>query len=438
MEKTVSKVLVTIALTAAMSLAACSEGEGGKNEHQDESDAASMAPMAEPAVVEYVQDETSDGESTNQLSRIESASIVDPGSYKDGVAWVTTEDARLLIDDSGMILLNMEDLPYSLISSYHQGAALGYGTKWTYDYLGADPVRAIVDRKGETVWSAEEDGQTKAEEVYGADNVLGVSVLPCLEEQWNGFLVVAFDVDTFDFTGTTYGVVDAKGTWVVEPPMIEEAAQRGESERVYYAGNLLRIGEYAVVLYRTGEVLECTRIDEMWGGVEYGGIDINELEEREKYLACRDMMYSGSGVFKNSKGEIVLDLGEFPLADGGLTGRDGDIAENAFAESDYCLVTLENSQGGRYITVVDASGKQMFDPIREGDHGPLSGNAFFYDPGTSKEEKLSEDAGFFVDVNGNPVGELKGSESKPFSEGRAWILSQGEWRCIDERGAIVF
>lgn len=366
---------------------------------------------------------------------IDGANIAEPFAFEDEVAWVDTYDSKVLINKNGEIILDTTDLPSSNVSNFWNGSALCVPPGGN-DFL--------FDKEGNVLWSSDEEIAAKINEVYGDGVVEDTYVNGPRLDEWRGFLVVEFDVNSFDYTGTLYGVVNAQGEWVVEPPSIAEAIEDAENgidpgshggtqDGAYFEDYYLRISRVCVVLYRTGEILECTGLwDGPGTGLFYGDRNINDIEFEEVALAHSNRKYDGYGKFIDASGEVVLDISAMPLSDEGFGGNTGRIGfEEGFACSEYCIVHLENSGGGAFFTVIDRDGTQMFEPRKSGELGTLGENAFFY-------KSSSEDEGYFLSVDGNQLGTATGDEALPFSEGRAWIRSGEVWYCIDDQGEIVF
>lgn len=366
--------------------------------------------------------------STPQKEMIDASAIEEVSDFSDGCAWVETADDRILVNSEGEILLQQGDTEYGSISEYSNGAALAYDNHG--DFV------AMIDKEGNPLWTLETDGWNKAYELYGSEDVTNVTVGGFDYGKWSGYLRVNFIIDTFDFTGGLTGAIDVAGNWVVEPLSIDEAKNWDMDSDPAGSRYWLPLSERGVFLYRTGELLERTpEADTLMSGHTYGGFSTTKLQDREEYFACGNMLYTGHGQFENVEGEVVLDISSMPLAKY-LTDPDGMISWDAFAYGDYCLVMLSNEQAATYLTVIDKSGTQMFDPIRSGEHSELTSVAFFYKPDPTGKNPV-EEAGYYIDVNGNMLGDVRGEEGTPFYENRAWLKVDDEWRCIDETGAIV-
>lgn len=374
--------------------------------------------------------------------RIDFHSIEKARNFNDGVAWVLHENgSRTLIELDGTILYEPDEY-YESASRYCEGVSL----VWT---KGTDTAR-LIDKTGQVVWSVEEDGLAKAEELYGADAVNGVDIQSPFQykagkswsdELWQGYTIVEFDIDSFEYTGILAGLLGPDGTWVIEPPTIEDAAahagKRDEDLGTHGYGDSGEYGRYTVsldrqglLIYRTGEVLPYTGYDHGgFNGLSFGGMWRDDIDSAEEWEAHQNCKYMGDGRFEDKDGNVVLELGDdYPLYSGGLL--DGPIQEDSFVDSKYCLVYLENEGGGKYFTVIDMQGNRMFDPMRAGEEGLLRGGAFFH-------RGEDEETGCYYTVEGDRLGDVRGETGAPFYEGRAWIKVDDNWRCIDEGGNIV-
>lgn len=384
-------------------------------------------------------DESTD-EGTSEA--IDFQSIKDVGNYNEGVAWVTLDGGKLVLIDLDGKLLFEPDEYYGSATPYCEGVSL------VWDSV-ADAAR-LLDKRGEVVWSTERDGLAKAEELYGPDAVNGVNVQMPLEyyageswsdEVWRGYTIVEFDIDSFEYTGVLAGLLGPDGTWVIEPPTLEEASAHaddrhadlgthGYGDNGSYERYSVSLDRQGLLIYRTGEVLPYTGYDKNgFKGLSYGGMWRDEIDFTEEMIAHQNRRYVGAGRFEDADGNVVLELGDdFPLYTGGFL--DGPVQEDSFVDSEYCLIYLENSGGGKYFTVIDGQGRQMFDPMRAGKEGLLRGGAFFH-------RAEGEETGCYYTVEGNPLGEVRGETGTPFYEGRAWLKVDDNWRCIDEKGDVV-
>lgn len=386
---------------------------------------------------------TGDGGDEGTSRRIDFRSIEKTTNFRDGVAWVLREGgSRTLIDLDGTILYEPDEY-YREVSPYCEGVSLVWEDR-------PDTAR-LIDKTGRVVWSVEEDGHAKAEELYGADAVNGVEVQNPFQyhaqeswrdELWHGYTIVEFDIDSFEYTGVLAGLLGPDGTWAIEPPTIEDAAahsgDRDEDLGTHGYGDSGEYGRYSVslnrqglLIYRTGEVLPYTGYDHGgFNGRSYGGMWRDDIDSAEEWAAHRNCKYVGAGRFEDKDGNVVMELGdEFPLYIGGFF--DGPVQEDSFVDGEYCLVYLENEGGGKYFTVIDMQGNRMFDPMRAGKEGLLRGGLFFH-------MGEDEETDCYYTVEGDPLGDVREKDGTPFYEGRAWINVEDNWRCIDESGNIVF
>lgn len=380
-------------------------------------------------------------EGESQESKVFAEEILEVSDFHDNVSWVGVSDTSLLVDNKGSVLYDINDTPYCKASHYCNGGAAAYVNTGAYNYLNPTTAVAILDKSGNEVWTVEGDGIEKGELVYGVDALESVKVVDVSDANWNGYLLVRFEVDTFDYTGVLHGVVDATGKWVVEPPTIEEALRGVEdgidpgnhsnNDTAGYDDYFICVNRQFILLYRTGEVLPCTGLWKGPGsGLYYGDKNVNDIDCEEAAYAHHDRKYDGYGKFLDSAGSIALDISNLPLTKD-FGGDYGDVGyEEGFAFSEYCLVRLENSTGGVYLTVIDRNGNQMFEPVKNATTGVLGEKAFFYKPDDKGD-------GWFLKVDGTRLGEITGSEATRFSEEKAWIKTDDGWHCINSEGSIL-
>ena len=202
-------------------------------------------------------------EAEEKSTNIIDCSLIDEVTdFSDGVAWVTDSkngiEDKYLIDKNGVIQLALDKSTYVDISHYVNGKALAYASNGAYNYTNPTRVVAIVDKKGNTTWSLEVDAKKKAEALYGEDVVENVFALGLSDDKWGGYLIIGFDVDTFKYTGTLYGVIDANGNWIIEPPVLENAPEQitnKQYDNVDYGDYYLSIPNQAVLIYQDARVI---------------------------------------------------------------------------------------------------------------------------------------------------------------------------------------
>lgn len=379
-------------------------------------------------------------EAEEKSTNIIDCSLIDEVTdFSDGVAWVTDSkngiEDKYLIDKNGVIQLALDKSTYVDISHYVNGKALAYASNGAYNYTNPTRVVAIVDKKGNTTWSLEVDAKKKAEALYGEDAVENVFALGLSDDKWGGYLIIGFDVDTFEYTGTLYGVIDANGNWIIEPPVLENAPEQitnKQYDNVDYGDYYLSIPNQAVLIYQDARVIPLPAEDTTKNSKERKN-ETSKIEQILQEVNAADhheRLYQGYGEFTDGSGKVVLDINSMPL----YAPKDAYAAvdlESAFAYSEYCIVYLGNKGGGKYFTVIDVNGKQMFEPKKAGTLGVLGETAFYYQPDKDAD-------GYYLTVNGGKLGSVTGLNGTRFCENRAWIKVDGVWRCIDESGEFAF
>lgn len=384
--------------------------------------------------------------------------ITVPERFSDGVAWVDISDrGKVLIDDQGVIQFCLEELEgkgcFVNATRYVNGAAVAYERLDSEMGGRGNGIfsSTLIDKQGEVIWAVKEDGIEKARQVYGEEAVDRVGIVNIDADLWRGYLAVAFHVDSFSYTGTLFGVIDAQGEWCVEPPTIDEVLARQEdginpgiddgddgwwstdpellllpySDSYMYNEAYLKILNDCIFLYRTGESIPCTH--NAWSNYEYGGMSQRDIEDREFTLAHRNRR-SSSSRFLDSEGNEVFSLKDV-LPDSASSWRVDYFT--AFAESDYAFVLLENDGGGKYLTAIDTEGNIMFEPLKAGEHGTLSEDLFYYcEPG-------AETGRYYSVETGQPIFDVEVQNGLPFYEGKAWAEIDDVWHLIDTSGDVL-
>lgn len=194
-----------------------------------------------------------------------------------------------------------------------------------------------------------------------------------------------------------------------------------------------------LINYRTGEVLDVTDKGKAVNPYyfKFGGKEAGDIDLWEEYTAAHDgvrykgrmLGEGGASGFLDANENKVLDIRSlFPRAS---TLDSNTVVGNIEFNDGYCLLTLSNSGGGKYLTAIDLNGNQLFEPIKYKEHGALLEGAFFY--------KGNEDGtGYYLTANGEMLGDISADEGMNFHNGRAWILNDGVYSCIDTNGRIVF
>lgn len=426
----ISGVVVAVCLTTSPMILGCSRS----------SDGGSAEPMLVTGSLDSSEINQQKGDSIAQ-DIIDRKSIYETSRFSEGVAWVNVRSGGwTLINKEGEIQFLLNDLPekYGFIGASHyvNDACIAFGG--TGSYFNSQAPAGLLDKNGEIIWALRREGEKKAAEVYGADAVEDVAIMDISSDLWHGYLIVCFHVDAYEYTGTLYGVIDAEGNWVVEPPTIDEAlagaeagidpGSHGWESYDPYTETFLRVNRQCLILYRTGEILPCTGFSDD-GVIEYGGLNIKEIEDQEYLLSHHNLEYDINGRFVDGDGNPAFNLNETLPASTDSFELD---QYDAFKNSEYELVHLENEGGGEYFTVINTQGKPMFEPKHSGEERPISENLFFH---IDEDTKL----GYYIDaVTGERLGSLEFEEGCQFHDGLAWVLNNDEWNLLDAKGDLVF
>jgi len=275
-------------------------------------------------------------------------------NFSDGVAWVRTGTVWNLIDKTGRILLVPKGVSRPA-SNFSHGVAL-------VNLVGRPS--ELIDKTGKVI-SSPESGD------YGVID----RFIPEI-----GMIVVRRQINTFERTETQVGLINNTGNWVV--PL-----QGGRSFGQYLGEGLIRTSRMVNnsgvnELYNvfTGEVFEAkdgtwtstTRFENGYG-VFYSGNSISSTDTkgnikeiitgvnhihylhdyREGLFFLRDNMNQLQG-FYDINGNSVIDLSKYTIAlrsGWSISFNDG-----------YCVLALENDQKSPFYTVIDKTGKFMFEP----------------------------------------------------------------------------
>ena len=341
--------------------------------------------------------------------------------FSDGYCLV---DAFKENENKGFYILSetgdMTQVSGPKISNFCKGTALSYIGTENEDYANA-----IINAKGEVVWSIEENGDEAVNKFFSGTDVTEISSFFCVADkdvEYKGYFPVEFEVDSFDYTGTYIGILNSDGEWVVEPTTPSHGYAWTLQEYGIVTNTYIFDYMSGAAKYYSGDTDEDSTAD------EEREIYMNELQREWYFLQHDNFIFSESNDievdfernqegFYDKDGNFVIDLSGYLLR------------ENPEFVDGYAILEIENEQGGKYLTVIDSSGTQMFEPIKDTGHGELSEGIFFMENGEN---------GYFMNVKGEKVGEITGKKAMPFQEKKAWIETNEGWNCIDSEGKIVF
>lgn len=362
-----------------------------------------------------------DKANSQSKEKINPEDISSAQDYSDGFAKVrTTNGQYVYIDIDGNIMFDPSEKGFgsgSSITNYCNGGALA---------IKEDNKKlCLINTEGDILFDPDVEGQEKGQEVYG-DAFESVEIEDIETDENHGYYAVCFKFDSFEMTGDSYGVLNSNAEWVVEPL----PASDGLDESIDTSSYFLRICNRAEVLYRNGEVLECTEKGTAYYSTQYfNGMDWNDLVKQEDALAHHGIIPRSAPPYSDVDGNVVFDISSNEELE---SIRHIAIYGDPFKHSEYVLVTLTNNGGGSYITIYDIDGNMMFSPIESTTRKEsFTDVAFFYRPS-------NEELGHYIDINGEQLGDLEFTDGHDFYCNRAWVEYEESWHCINEKGKIVF
>ncbi len=313
--------------------------------------------------------------------------------------------------------------------------------------------KRVINKNGETIWSAEEQGNAYATEQWGADHIKNISVInnghnnvtmgyafDYIEEDFWGYPQVSFEVETFDYTGTYTGVLDEKGDWYLEPTELKGSFWDGE-DGVYRASryyenpyslngregfyNLLEnqfIWEVDISSDEYEDTLAKWRRDAYIE--KHNGLFFESLGGGSNYLFIETGIWDPG--FYDMSGKQIIDLTRYPSV---------SYSPIATFYDGYCIIEIYNEQKSPYYTVLDTSGKEMFAPRKRDDEvaEKVSEGLFW--------EHTSEKGTVYYKPTGEQAFQLpfKIKKGTDFSEGRALLEAEdGVIYVIDLSGKLLF
>lgn len=291
--------------------------------------------------------------------------------FSDGAAWVKIDNSWAAIDKKGKVLFKLEAgaVPDS---DFHNGVATVKRKDGTLEMINKNGIVVTSPKKGQY------------DKILSFDNDLGM-------------VIVYKKIDTWQTSEEQYGIINNKGQWQVE------LSKDNPFGYCRYMGN----GIYASI---PGDgfgdahyfnVITKQRYDTHIGdiGFQTSTFDNNYCIFGEKYsVYSMDSDFSTNEILKNTSGMTCkigpLKDGLFYISDGLLSAEDrngfynikGDQVidmssyrlagdwnyYNALAFSEgYCALKLLNKGSTTYYTVIDKTGKIMFEPVKDPGYGPL-------------------------------------------------------------------
>lgn len=312
--------------------------------------------------------------------------ITDASDFKNGYAWVRlskydnsgewVSSQRCAIDTSGNVVYAMPE-----VFTWTEHRADFTATPFVNEVAIVNN-EALVSTDGRVIWSVDGDGWSEAEERFGEGNV--ENVIMSDGGYFRGYAFVYFEVETFEETAIYSGVLDSNGDWYVEPTKdFRDAKDRGDglytvtiqNDAGYYSLN----ASYNVAINKISR-----ETDEVLGWCEE-----NALAEHNGLLFDEDR-----NGFYDASGKIVIDLSEYKLwGDDTPTFYDG-----------YCVIDIQNKQGSVYFTVIDTSGKRMFEPQKHVSHDYRVGDGLL---------RTRDDQGniYYLNMAGETVLQAPGKDS---------------------------
>ena len=340
----------------------------------------------------------------NSPARIESSSnnvFLYGRSFSDEVAWVQSKDLIWqCIDKKGEIIFKLDE-----------------GDFPSYDFSKGV---AVVRRAGGTSELINKNGEVVSSPQIGDYDRINM-FLPDL-----GMTRVSKTVNTLQYTGDLYGLIDNNGNW--EIPLHEEDWQLHKNgfDPEYIGEGYLQSYDFLYNVFTSSLTTVSTLPSRTWGTVShfengygvaryfvfsasqvidsYGVCSISSEgtlktifndypgnkaligQYREELFYFSDKGNNGTRQgFFDINGNLVIDLYDYDAAIGGGYTEDTPLRKDisgpivafkvpppgqvgvkdpapCFSEG-YCTLYLTNKQGGRFVTIIDKNRKMVFEPI---------------------------------------------------------------------------
>lgn len=353
----------------------------------------------------------------------------DGRDFSDGVAWARAAVKWNCVDKTGKVLFSLDsgDTP---VSDFGQDAAL---------VERRDGTQEVVNKAGKVI-STPKSGDYDKIESFNKDL---------------GMIVVSRKIDTFDKSEIQTGIINNKGQWFIEPDAkLNGAFATYMGDGVYCwstpSGASYYLSFYNIITKSTAQMDTGflghgpLNFADGYGVLRIDGkiCSINDKFEIKQITASRNEAQIGSyhdGLyyydayapdaegctkgFFNLEGKKAIDMTKYNIA-----AKTEDIA---FSDG-YCLLSLSNPGGTLYYTVIDKTGKMIFEPRQGAPGGKLSCGLF---------SVLSGKGVSYINTSGETVIEIQTKafyKICDFKEDAALISTPDGTYYIDKTGKRLF
>ena len=305
---------------------------------------------------------------------VETVKITEARDFSDGAVWVMNESSTSAfwkcLDTKGETLFTLSEGKIPVTDFFNEIAVIAteenrleskaaLSSIVTYVYPDAE----LIDKTGKVVWSVGEQGTQEAERLFGANTVDSIQVVQGLE----GYILVLFNIESFEFSGMKLGVLDYELNWFLNPT----------DERCSFGGYSFVVND-AIGLYHfvhNADITYYNMVINDFGGGLFG--PPRDWTENIQISLSKDGLVYKHEVgsfnvtldrgFYNANGEKVIDLLSYDIP-------------SQFAPiftDGYSVLTMANDQGSLYMTVINKQGEQMASPIKYQAHGNIANGLFW-------------------------------------------------------------
>lgn len=356
----------------------------------------------------------------------------DARDFSDDVAWVKRETSNWeCIDLKGKTLFSLGSNSKP-VSNFFFGAAL-IETRETNNTI----TNKIIDKSGLVIFPKDNNDQWAFETYYGK------------------YYFVKRHINTFQKTEYQTGIVDSTGKWIIEPTPVLKVPRninQAAGGPITFPYGLINVEYHDYKSYDANT-------NEFFSKGDWS--DENELDFTRRLmekLYVEDLIYleySDHLPQGGYKDRLVVPQDSFPgiygvdLTKFGFRGvktgfydrnhnlvtgslfNNGNRPIGSFSNG-FCTVSVKNPQGSIFYTIIDKTGKMMFEPVSQRINPVFSGRAYV----------SGGDKGYYIDVNGKTVISdiTYGSSFNEYGLARVGISSNSnkEIYFIDTNGKIAF
>lgn len=283
--------------------------------------------------------------------------------FSEGLAWVQISefsDTGVWLNSQNACINKVGEIIYSTPQS----------TEWIDHIADFEPTpfvngvsivdeNTLINNKGEFVWTVDNNGWSYADKKFGKGTAKSIKLYD--GGNFTGYAFVRFFVDSYNETANYCGVLNPDGSWRMEPFLVKDEVSFAY-DGLYGYRTTDETG-----YFNSSGLYDCNN-NTFIKDIDLTDTEVsNKLSSRQKkynFSLHNNMMYnSEKKVFEDFAGNTVIDLSEYYEIDAKIDSGTGYYSSPSF-NNGYCVLNVRNKQRQKYMTVINTSGEQLFEPIR--------------------------------------------------------------------------